>query len=687
MKQFLLLSVLVVLGGLGMTRGWAAVDPGDQFLEAYFLIQDGDAAERAGDWEKATTKYTAALDLLRQIKTTSPDWNPHIIEFRTKYCSGRLDELKSKIAAPGPTPEPAGPAATPAATQPAPEAPAAEPDAIQRLNAELQQARNTIGELQKTRDDLAAKLAEKLKEEAPAERTEAEDALEQLRTLQAAHEAVKAQLNEAVAKAAKADELTAQLQQSQEKIRTLEAERSDLTAKLQTALAQTAPTQSSPQIEDLMKENAELTAKLAAARSEIDDLHGKLNTTSPMADAEKIQLRADLAQTKQQLEQAQSENTQLKSSHDEIMAKLAESERQLRAVKVSNEKSDQIIQQLRKENSLLKEVVERNSMAGRDEEGTDGSNPSIPELKGWHPRKRRTVATQPQPTTPTQPPTPIAESQPSKLVASIKAPTPAASPKTSETTTPAKPPTPAKAPAPAPVMSVPSAPPKATATNLTMQTTTPVAAAAAAPPSVNVLLNEARAAFALKDFNTAETKYQAVLAQDPTNMTALSNIGLIEYKQGRLDAAEDTLRKVVAAAPNDSGSRSMLGATYFRKGEYEEAFGELTRAVALDPRNPEAHNYLGITLSKKGWQAAAEGEIRRALELNPQYADAHFNLAAIYARQKTPNLSLARYHYQKALDLGASPDPQMETLLKAPPPKPEESSESESKSAPPTTTP
>ncbi|HUK83477.1 MAG TPA: tetratricopeptide repeat protein [Verrucomicrobiae bacterium] len=682
MKQILLLCALVALGSFGITRVWAAVDPGDQFLEAYFLIQDGDAAEHAGDWEKAITKYSAALDLLRQIKADSPDWNPHIIDFRTKYCGDHLDTLRSKAAAAAPAPAPAVSEAPPAAAPTGPEAPAAEPDAIQRLNTELQQARDTIRQLQQTRDELSAKLEAKLSEAAPSERAEAEQAIEQLRVLQAAHEAVKAQLDEAVAKAAKADELTAQLQQSQEKIHTLEVERNDLNTKLQTALAQIAPTQSNPQIEDLMKENADLTAKLATARSEIDDLRGKLSTAPPATDAEKIQLRADLTQTKQQLESAQAENVQLKSSQQEIMARLTESDRQLRAAKASNEKSDEIIEQLRKENAVLKEIVNRKGFASAEEEESDTTEPSIPELKGWHPR-RRTTAERPPVTPRPAPPesaSAVKESGAGKLVATIKAPIPAGT----TNTPPAK--IPPKSPAPAPAPPPTKVPPKIN-TNATAHAVVPASPAVPSPPSVNVLLNEARAAFVLKDFDTAETKYQAVLAQDPTNMTALSNIGVICYKQGKLDEAEQTLRKVVAAAPNDSQSRSLLGAIYYRSGKLEEAFGELTRAVALDPRNAEAHNYLGITLSKKGWQAAAEQEIRRALELNPQYADAHFNLAAMYARQKTPNLELARYHYQKALDLGAERDPQMEALLKAPPSKPEDSNASESHSTSPTASP
>ena len=105
MKKTLLLCILVALCFGGATRTWAAADPGDRFLEAYFLIQEGDAATRDSDWTKANEKYNGALDILNEIKTDSPDWNPHIIEFRTKYINDHLSEVKAKLAAPPVTPD------------------------------------------------------------------------------------------------------------------------------------------------------------------------------------------------------------------------------------------------------------------------------------------------------------------------------------------------------------------------------------------------------------------------------------------------------------------------------------------------------------------------------------------------------------------------------------------------------
>jgi len=626
----------------------AAVDPGDRFLEVYFQVQDGDAAERAGDWAKANAKFSAALEILREIQSNWPEWNPHIIEFRTKYCAEHVDALKPKLVTGAPV------------VRPAPAPPAAEPEPVQRLSAELQQARENIHQLQQSRDELAAKLETKLQEPAPVDSTEAQQALDQLRALQTVHAAVKAKLDEVVAKAAKADELTGQLQQSQDKVRALEAERTDLNGRLQTALAKTSPTQTRPKVQGLMQNDADHTARLAAAQAEIDGVSKAGTTTDAAADAEKIQLRAELTQAKQQLETVHAENVELKRARGEIVAKLTEAERQLHAVKASNEKSDEIIQQLRKENAALNELTLREEAAAK-------ASSTAPESKGflgWLRKPARPAAAKPQaPREPVQLPVAVSQSATGKLVATIKAPTPAQAPK------PAAPPAAAKPAAPAKVETSPTQRPPA-----------PEIPAAGATPEIRVLLNEARAAFALKDFNTAATKYEAVLARDPTNMTALSNMGVVRYRQGKVDEAEEILRKTVAQAPNDSSSRSLLGVIYVRKGKIEEAFSELTRAVALDPRNAEAHNYLGITLSEKGWQAAAEQEIRRAIELNPQYADAHFNLAVMYARQKTPRVELARYHYQKALDLGADHDPQLEAVLKAAAaPKPEESKKTEPK--------
>jgi Flp pilus assembly protein TadD/uncharacterized coiled-coil DUF342 family protein len=684
MKKCLVACVLLAVCSCGLSRGWAAADPGDQFLDAYFLIQDGDGAESKGDWVKADSKFKAALDIFREIKSQNPDWNPHIIEFRMKYCADHLEALKPKlpVAPPPPPPSPQAPAAPLVVSVPV----SFETYRIQQLTAELQQSQEQIRQLQQDRDTLKAQFAGELQKLSPTNREEAQKTLEQLRALEAARDALTAKLQEAEAKAAQVETLKAELQQSQEKLRQLEADRDQLNAKLQASLSQTAPTQTTPQIEELLKKNAELTAQVA-------ELRERLGGGTATAAAEQIQLRTELIQTrselertrqqlekanqelasaKQELEKGQAENVRLKQSQEEIMANLNEADRQLRAAKSSTEKGNEIILQLRKENALLREIAERKGpVTVRAREATQESGLNN-ELRGWRPRRRTPAAAAPaKPATPKRESsaTSMKESGSSKLVATINAPAPPA---------PAKPSAPAPSTYSGPATTTASPPGPATATNAIARAvvaTEPVRAAGA--DDIKAMLNEARAAEALKDYDSAALKYQEILAKEPSNVTALSNMGAIRYRQGRLDEAEGFLRKAVAVAPNDSASRSLLGVVFSRTGKLDEAF---------NPRNAEAHNYLGITLSEKGWSAAAEQEIRRAIELNPQYADAHFNLAVIYAKQKTPRWELARYHYQKALDLGAQPDPQLEARLKsAPSPKPAETNTEPAKAQQPAT--
>jgi Tfp pilus assembly protein PilF len=51
------------------------------------------------------------------------------------------------------------------------------------------------------------------------------------------------------------------------------------------------------------------------------------------------------------------------------------------------------------------------------------------------------------------------------------------------------------------------------------------------------------------------------------------------------------------------------------------------------------------------------------VEFDPAYADAHLRLALVYAAETPPSLALARWHYQKALDLGHAKDATLEKML------------------------
>jgi Flp pilus assembly protein TadD len=163
------------------------------------------------------------------------------------------------------------------------------------------------------------------------------------------------------------------------------------------------------------------------------------------------------------------------------------------------------------------------------------------------------------------------------------------------------------------------------------------------------------------------------LQHDQNNGLVLANLAMIELEQGKLEEAEKHIKEAVAQSPDDAYNLSTLGYLKFRQEKYDEALDALSRAAKLDARNPEIQNYLGLTLGHKGLRAQAETALRKAVQLDPNYGAAHNNLAVIYISQQPPLAALARWHYQKALELGQPHNPDLEQLLdaKAPPAAPQ----------------
>jgi len=183
------------------------------------------------------------------------------------------------------------------------------------------------------------------------------------------------------------------------------------------------------------------------------------------------------------------------------------------------------------------------------------------------------------------------------------------------------------------------------------------------PGGSAVLVAEAQNSFSAGDYGKAETDYRQILQSDPNNAPALANLGAIELQENKLDDAETNVTAALAKTPDDAFTLSTFGYLKFRQQKYDEALDALSRAAKLAPANPQIQNYLGVTLSQKGLHAQAETTLRKAIELDPRYGAAHNNLAVIYLSENPPMAALARWHYQKALDLGQPRNPDLEKKL------------------------
>lgn len=175
---------------------------------------------------------------------------------------------------------------------------------------------------------------------------------------------------------------------------------------------------------------------------------------------------------------------------------------------------------------------------------------------------------------------------------------------------------------------------------------------------------EGNAAFVQRDYARARRAYRKVLELAPDNLLGLVNLGVVEFTDGKIDAAEKLLRRAVQIRIENAPAWLTLGVIYMDRDQLDAALAALTQATLQDPRNPRARNFLGVVAGRKGWPDAAQDQLRKALEIDPNYSDAHYNLALSYLERKPPAIELARRHYQRALELGAQPDKDVEKMLK-----------------------
>jgi Flp pilus assembly protein TadD len=660
-------------------------DPSEIFLKAYLSAQQGEKLEHEDQFKTALAKYRFAGSLIEELRKSHADWQPAVVEYRGRKISEGILRLQERMtrqtqlnASASPLPEipPASPESD-AWSEPGPEVVAPQPNeagsdtshdtatkdatkklrdkanqlqaALDKTRGELESARKekeavdtrlkeTNSKLERAQTDLdqAKKSESQVRDqltqvEASLEASKASDAnrdteREQLRTQIAELKQAVVAADEARVTAEKQrDDTQAKFAEANNQIITLESERDDALSELQSAK------ETEQRFQALLAERNDLQQKLATAEEEVK----KLTEADPVSAAKLPEMEQQMAQLQQQLTETQNRNYYLAARAAELDVELEHVGTELQAAKLATTDSEESAQ-LARENELLRNIVvrERQEEVRRDE----ARRVVLAELDRLKVRSdvlNKQIEFLAQPVTKLsteelalfrQPLVSISNENPGVFKASF-------------------------------VFEKKSKP----------DTGKSNATATAAPDVLpNELLETARAARRNVEegkYRTAEKQYQTILAKDPRNLDALSNLGVVYFRTGKIRSAESTLKKAVAIAPNNDFVLTTLGIVHYRQSKFDDALMELRKAIEINPNSATAHNYLGITASQKGRQQEAEKEMLQAIAKNPNYADAHFNLAVILITTQPASKELAREHYARATALGTQPSPPLEKLL------------------------
>ena len=110
----------------------------------------------------------------------------------------------------------------------------------------------------------------------------------------------------------------------------------------------------------------------------------------------------------------------------------------------------------------------------------------------------------------------------------------------------------------------------------------------------------------------AAHEYEAIVAAQPQQSTALANLGAVYQEFGELDQAIQLYEEVLQFAPTDYSALNNIGACLM-PFDAERAIGYLQRALQVRPQNIEALVNLGVHKQELGGTAACACTFARLL--------------------------------------------------------------------------
>ncbi len=692
-------------------------DPSEVFLKAYMTAQQAEKMERENQLKPALAKFRFAGSMLEELKKNSGDWQPAIVDYRSRKIGEAILRVQSKIetqtdlAATAQPPatdtgEPALPGGAPTepsveiGARPAPPRPvdvqAAIQDAtkelrdrVEALEAELKKSQKEISTAQKEKSEISGRLQQTNAELEQAKgdlakksqsekevRDQLAAAQESLQVIQstgkgdekaaAALQAEIAQLKKALqvaevgrtAAEKESSEAKTKLTDSRKEVAGITQERDAIKRERDDAVRELKIAgDAKARVQVLMAENSDLQQKLATAENTVRDI----SADRPRKAQELQSVKEELEKLRGQLVASQKANQDSEKMIADLRAQLDDASSALASAQLEGGTPEET-ERLVKENQMLRAIVIRERQEeARREQAKKLMLAEFDKLKIKSDVLDQQIHLLAEPITKLSaeelallktPVVSISDTAPGMVKAGLAM---------------------AKPPSTITISNSPQAPgtadksPLAAVAEGEANTIGPEVGATfkpGVPPDLMPLAREAKASFDKGNFKQAEKQYQAILTKSPNNLYSLSNLGVVLFRNGKLKAAELTLKKAIALAPQDEFTHTTLGIVYYQQSKFDDALSELTKSLAINPKSATAHNYLGITASQKGWQEAAEKEMLAAIEVNPEYADAHFNLAVVYSTSQPPAKELARRHYEKALALGAAPDPSLDKLLR-----------------------
>jgi tetratricopeptide (TPR) repeat protein len=132
---------------------------------------------------------------------------------------------------------------------------------------------------------------------------------------------------------------------------------------------------------------------------------------------------------------------------------------------------------------------------------------------------------------------------------------------------------------------------------------------------LGTLVNQARMALKLQDYQGAEYAYLQALSVDSINTDLLFELVDLYIGLGKIDRVVEYSQKAVMSAPDDPGAHTNLAVVYFNIDRPADAEAELLKAVNLDRNFGRAYYFIGQLYQQSGRDDEAQSAFNRVKEL------------------------------------------------------------------------
>jgi len=146
------------------------------------------------------------------------------------------------------------------------------------------------------------------------------------------------------------------------------------------------------------------------------------------------------------------------------------------------------------------------------------------------------------------------------------------------------------------------------------------------------------------ELDTAEGRFERVLAIDPGSLRARTGLGRVFLARGALAEARSRLEAVVAEDPGSIDAQIALARVELLEGEDAAAATRLAEAVAGDPTRSEAHALLAeLTGPAPRSPLKTAEEVMARVDAHPYDPSALLAAGALFERGQRPDLATAFY--------------------------------------------